>query len=111
MTEHVKVRRCAAIRGISGYKGAYDVALAVERGELDAGWNMPGAYQVSIKPKIDAGIMFPIFQSGLWRPQDNAIMPDPAIPDVPTFDTLYRQIKGINPSGPLWDARFMPLIS
>ena len=38
-------------------------------------------------------------------------MPDPAVPDVPTFDALYRQIKGTNPSGPLWDAWFMPLIS
>lgn len=98
-------------RGISGYKGTHDVGLAVERGELDAGWNMPGAYQLSIKPKVDAGIFFPLFQSGLWRPQDNSIVPDPVIPNVPTFDALYRQIKGTDPSGPLWDAWFMPLIS
>jgi tripartite-type tricarboxylate transporter receptor subunit TctC len=98
-------------RGISGYKGSHDVGLAVERGELDTGWNTPGAYQTSIKPKINAGLMLPIFQSGLWRPQDNAIVPDPAVPDVLTFDALFRQIKGTNPSGPLWDAWYMPLIS
>jgi tripartite-type tricarboxylate transporter receptor subunit TctC len=98
-------------RGISGYKGSHDVSLAVERGELDAGWNTPGAYQLSIKPKVLAGSIVPIFQSGLWRPRDNAIVPDPAVPDVPTFDVLYRQIKGNDPSGPLWDAWFMPLIS
>jgi hypothetical protein len=98
-------------RGISGYKGTHDVGLAVERGELDTGWNMPGAYQLSIKPKVDAGLMLPIFQSGLWRPHDNAIVPDPVIPGVPTFGALYRQIKGADPSGPLWDAWFMPLIS
>ena len=34
-------------RGISGYKGSHDVGLAVERGELDAGWNTPGAYQTT----------------------------------------------------------------
>jgi tripartite-type tricarboxylate transporter receptor subunit TctC len=98
-------------RGISGYKGSHDVSLAVERGELDAGWNTPGAYQLSIKPRVAAGDLMPIFQSGLWRPSDNSIVPDPAVPDVPTFDALYRQIKGTNPSGPLWDAWFMPLIS
>jgi len=98
-------------RGISGYKGSHDLILAVERGELDAGWNTPGAYQTLIKPKIDAGLMSAVFQSGLWRPQDDAIVPDPAVPDVPTFDVLYRQIKGTNPSGPLWNAWFMPLIS
>jgi putative tricarboxylic transport membrane protein len=98
-------------RGISGYKGSHDVALAVERGELDTGWNTPGAYQLSIKPKVDAGVFVPIFQSGLWRPRDNAIVPDPAVPNVPTFDALYRQIKGTDPSGPLWDAWYMPLIS
>jgi tripartite-type tricarboxylate transporter receptor subunit TctC len=98
-------------RGISGYKGSHDLILAVERGELDAGWNTPGAYQIHIKPKIAAGLMSPVFQSGLWRPKDNAIVPDPAIPEVPTFDTLYREIKGVSPSGPLWDAWFLPLIS
>lgn len=98
-------------RGISGYKGTQEIALAVERGELDAGWNMPGAYHQTIKPKIDAGLMVPLFQSGLWRPEDNRIVPDPSIPDVPTFDRLYRELKGADPSGPLWDAWFMPLIS
>lgn len=98
-------------RGISGYKGSHDLILAVERGELDVGWNTPGAYQIHIKPKIAAGIMSPVFQSGLWRPQDNTIVPDPAIPEVPTFDALYREIKGVSPSGPLWDAWFLPLIS
>jgi tripartite-type tricarboxylate transporter receptor subunit TctC len=98
-------------RGISGYKGSHDVALAVERGELDTGWNTPGAYQLSIKPQVDAGNIVPIFQSGLWRPKDNTIVPDPNVPDVPTFDALYRQVKGTDPSGPLWDAWFMPLIS
>jgi tripartite-type tricarboxylate transporter receptor subunit TctC len=98
-------------RGISGYKGSHDVALAVERGELDTGWNTPGAYQLMIKPKVKAGVMVPIFQSGLWQPRDNGIVPDPAVPDVPTFDALYRRIKGADPSGPLWDAWFMPLIS
>ncbi len=98
-------------RGISGYKGSHEVGLAVERGELDAGWNTPGAYHTTIKPRIDAGALIALFQSGLWRPQDNTIVPDPAVPDVPTFDALYRQIKGTDPSGPLWEAWFMPLIS
>jgi tripartite-type tricarboxylate transporter receptor subunit TctC len=98
-------------RGISGYRGSHDLILAVERGELDTGWNTPGAYQAYIKPKIAAGEMSAVFQSGLWQPQDNKIVPDPAIPEVPTFGELYRQIKGVDPSGPLWDAWFLPLVS
>jgi tripartite-type tricarboxylate transporter receptor subunit TctC len=98
-------------RGIAGYKGSHDLILAVERGELDTAWNTPGGYQKFIKPKIADGTMSPVFQSGLWRPQDNRIVPDPAIPEVPTFGELYRDIKGVDPSGPLWDAWFLPLIS
>jgi hypothetical protein len=99
------------IKGIGGYGGSAEVNLAVERGELDIGWNTSVAWTSIIEPKVKAGIFFPIFQSGLWRPKEDKIVPAPNIPAVPTFDALYRQIKGKEPSGPLWDAWFMPLIS
>lgn len=98
-------------KGIPGYKGSHDVSLATERGELDLGWNTPGAYKTLIKPKVVAGVVVPIFQTGIWNPADNRIYPDPDLPDVPTFDALYREINGTDPSGPLWDAWFAPLIS
>jgi tripartite-type tricarboxylate transporter receptor subunit TctC len=98
-------------KGIPGYKGSHDVSLATERGELDLGWNTPGAYKMLIKPKVDAGLVVPIFQTGIWNPSDNRIYPDPDLPDVPTFDALYREINGTDPSGALWDAWFAPLIS
>ncbi len=98
-------------KAISGYKGSHDVSLATERGELDLGWNTPGTYKTMIQPKVDAGIVVPIFQSGIWNPRDNTITPDPDLPNVPTFEALFREIKGIGPSGPLWEAWFAPLIS
>lgn len=99
------------VKGVGGYGGSTEVNLAVERGELDIGWNLSNAWRSIIEPKVKAGIFFPIFQSGLWRPKDDTIGPAPNIPAVPTFDALYRQIKGAAPSGPLWGAWFMPLIS
>lgn len=99
------------VKGVGGYSGSAEVNLAVERGELDIGWNLSSAWTSIIEPKVKAGIFFPIFQSGLWRPKDGTIVPAPNIPEVPTFDALYRQINGKDPSGPLWEAWFMPLIS
>lgn len=99
------------VKGIGGYGGSAEVKLAVERGELDLGWNLSNAWKAIIEPMVKAGIFFPVFQSGLWRPSDNKIVPAPNIPEVMTFNALYRQVKGAEPSGPLWDAWFMPLIS
>lgn len=99
------------VKGIGGYGGSAEVKLAVERGELDLGWNLSNAWKAIIEPMVKAGVFFPVFQSGLWRPSDNKIVPAPNIPEVITFDALYRQVKGTEPSGPLWDAWFMPLIS
>ncbi len=99
------------VKGVGGYGGSAEVNLAVERDELDIGWNTTAAWTSIVEPKVKAGIFFPIFQSGLWRPKEDKIVPASHIPEVPTFDALYRQIKGKDPSGPLWEAWFMPLIS
>ena len=100
------------VHTISGYKNSRTVTLAVERGELDIGWNTaPGAYNTIVQPKVKSGEMTAIFQSGLWLPKSNKIVPHPTLKDVPTFDVLHREIKGKAPSGPLWEAWYLPLIS
>jgi hypothetical protein len=79
---------------------------------LDVGWNsVPGAYNTMVLPKVKAGEMTAIFQSGVWQPKDNKIVAAPLAGDVPTFEALYREIKGKAPSGALWDAWYLPLIS
>jgi len=98
-------------KGISGYKGSHDVTLATERGELDLGWNTPGAYKTIVRPNVLAGVIVPVFQTGVWDPKDNRINPDPDLPDVPTFNQLFKEVYGRDPNGPLWEAWFMPLIS
>jgi tripartite-type tricarboxylate transporter receptor subunit TctC len=98
-------------QAISGYPGSHDVSLAVERGELDIGWNTSGAYKSMNGPMVEEGSILPLFQTGIWLPRTNEIVPHPDIPEVPTFDAFYRELKGEAPSGPLWDAWFAPLIS
>lgn len=100
-----------AVKPVMGYPGSAEIRLAVERGELDTGWDVSGGYTANLKPLVDAGVVVPLFQSGLWRPSDNAIVKIPGLEQIPSFEELHRAIKGRAPSGPLWDAWLLPLIS
>jgi hypothetical protein len=99
------------VKGVGGYSGSTEVLLAVQRGELDGGWNPASGYTTNIRPREKEGIFVSLFQSGMWRPEDNSIVSVPGLEHISMFNELHRKIKGTNPSGPLWDAWFAPLIS
>jgi tripartite-type tricarboxylate transporter receptor subunit TctC len=99
------------VNPVGGYPGSAEIRLAVERGELDAGWEQANGYTTTLKPQFDSGVFTPIFQSGLWRPRDNAIIKPEGLEHIPTFQELHQAVKGTSPSGPLWDAWLLPLIS
>jgi tripartite-type tricarboxylate transporter receptor subunit TctC len=99
------------VKPIGGYTGTPEIILAVQRGELDAGWQSSPGYKSALKPLVDSGEVVPVFQSGLWRPADNSLVSHPGLEQIPMFQDLYRAVKGTPPSGPLWDAWYVPLIS
>jgi hypothetical protein len=89
---------------ISGYRSGGAAKLAFERGEINFWGESPPSYASIIEPGVvKAGEAIPVYQDPGYDGQ-NLFQPESAkgIP-VPQFHALYREIKGAEPSGQLWE--------
>jgi hypothetical protein len=89
---------------ISGYRSGGAAKLAFERGEINFFGESPPSYSSIIEPGVvKAGEAIPVYQDPgydgqkLFRPESAKGIP------VPQFQELYREIKGTDPSGQLWE--------
>jgi tripartite-type tricarboxylate transporter receptor subunit TctC len=91
---------------IPGYKGLRDIELAVQQGDLQLTNNsLPGWYS-TIKPNlVDKGIVMPVFQYDVDRP-DGSTGRSIDLPDVQAFTEVFKEVKGPTamPSGERWEA-------
>jgi hypothetical protein len=89
---------------VTGYPGAADVRLAIQRGEIQMTSESMPSYRAAVEPAlVDKGVVMP-----LWTdPPDEANHPRPreaeGIP-VTTFHDYYKRVKGRAPSGFEWEA-------
>ncbi|WP_274570949.1 hypothetical protein [Neisseria leonii] len=79
-------------RGVFGFEGRGPSRLAVQRGETDLDFQTTAAYLSQLADDVPSGKVVPLFSMGI--PIDGKIERDPNLPDIPTFDELYRQIGG-----------------
>lgn len=91
-----------SINSVFGFEGSGSVRLARERGEIDLDFQSASTYISHIEPLIQGGEAFPLFTIGML--DNGKVERDPAIPDVPTLEEVYRDIYGRDPSGPAYDA-------
>lgn len=96
------LRGSANIREVWGYDSG-DAALAFQTGETQIGTGTTATYLRSITPLVEQGIAIPLFTYGMVFP-DGTVLPDEALPDVPTVADVYRGIYNAEPSGEAWDA-------
>jgi tripartite-type tricarboxylate transporter receptor subunit TctC len=97
-------------RYVSGYRGAANARLALQRGEINLFSESTPGYLTVVEPTlIKTGVTVPLF----YDPDSDgaslrrlASMEERSIPSFPDF---YRSIKGTAPSGPLWDVYSRPL--
>ena len=91
---------------IPGYKGTRDIELAIRQGHVNATFTSLPLWNSSVKPNLgDTGIVLPLFQYDFERP-DGTPGRNPALPDVPSFNEVFKEVKGqaAVPSGERWQA-------
>lgn len=91
------------VSSVFGFEGNGPIRLALARGEIDVGFDTTSTYLGQIESEIEAGEAHPLFSVGIPG-DDGTIERDPAMPDIPTLEEIYRHLYGEDPSGPAYDA-------
>jgi len=92
----------ANVRPVMGYPGKSDIRLAFLRNEVNVDSQTTPIFEQSIRPLARDGKAVPLFAQGLV--DGDALVRDPAAPDIPSVAEIYREIHGAEPSGPAWDS-------
>lgn len=96
---------------VTGYSGAGPLRIAFESGEVHMLSDGRATYNTAILPMVEAGTVLPLwvdtgFDGGsLYVPKGNRDM------ELPPFHEFYQRVKGVPPSGPLWEAYLALLAS
>jgi hypothetical protein len=92
----------AEFRSVTGYPGKSDIRLALLRAEINVDSQTTPIFEQSVAPMVREGKAVPLFAQGLM--EGDTLVRDPAAPDVPSVAEVYRDIHGVDPSGPAWEA-------
>jgi hypothetical protein len=88
---------------VTGYRSSPPARLALQRGEIHMFSESPPSYRSVVVPQlVTPGIAIPVFY-------DEVVDPPPLQKQmegltIPSFQQLYKQIKGTAPSGQYWEA-------
>jgi tripartite-type tricarboxylate transporter receptor subunit TctC len=91
---------------VTGYKGLKEVETAVQQNEVQVSSSSLPGWRASITPTmVKTGIVTPLWHLDL-EDANGKFMASPVVPDVPTFLTVYKEIKGKDamPSGLPWES-------
>jgi hypothetical protein len=90
---------------VTGYRSSPPARLALQRGEINMFSESPPSYRAVVEPQlVKSGVAIPVW----W---DDVSLADPPPPQkqmeglaIPSLPQLHRQVKGVPPSGQLWEA-------
>jgi hypothetical protein len=92
-------------RFVTGYPGTADIRLAIQRGEAHLATESIPSYRQAIEPTMTkSGVVMPLWSDPI---DDGSVLrraPDSDRLGVPAFHEFYKQVKGSEPSGELWEA-------
>src|SRR5262245_6008772 len=92
----------AKFRAVFGYPGKAETRLALLRNEVNVDSQATPLFESSVRPVIKEGKALPLFAQGFMEGEQ--LVRDPAAPDIPTAGEAYREMHGVEPSGPAWEA-------
>jgi hypothetical protein len=88
---------------IYGFEGYGEVAIAVERGEIEE--TTPGmpSYLQTYMPMVESKLIYPLYQTGQLN-EKGEVVRSPLAPNLPTGVEEYKRLKGKDPAGEDWEA-------
>lgn len=89
---------------ITGYKGTGPARLAMQAGEISFFSDGRASYDTVILPLVKSGELLPIYYDTFWDGEKATVHKPNADLPVKPFHEFYKEVKGVEPSGPLWDA-------
>jgi len=91
-------------RFVSGFNGDAPLQAAMQRGEID-GYPATGVtYNRTLRDEsIAQGKSLGLFYFSPPNAEGTHLTADPIMPELETFDSYYRRVKGEEPAGPLWE--------
>ena len=89
-------------RSVTGYPGKADVRLALLRNEINIDSQATPIFEQSVRPTMKDAQAVPLFAQGFM--DGDRLTRDPAAPDLPSVAEVYREIYGVDPSGPAWES-------
>jgi tripartite-type tricarboxylate transporter receptor subunit TctC len=88
---------------VTGYRSSPPARLALQRGEIHMFSESPPSYRSVVVPQlVTPGIAIPVFYDEVLDPPPPQRQMEGLT--IPTFQQLYRKVKGTAPSGQYWDA-------
>jgi hypothetical protein len=91
------------VEEIYGFEGYGEVAIAVERGEIEE--TTPGmpAFLQTYQPMVESKLIYPLFQTGQFD-EKGQVVRNSLAPSLPTGVEEYKRLKGKDPDGEDWEA-------
>jgi tripartite-type tricarboxylate transporter receptor subunit TctC len=88
---------------VTGYRSSPPARLALQRGEISMFSESPPSYRSVVEPSlVKTGQVIPVFYDEVADPPPPQKQLEGL--SIPSFPRLYREIKGMLPSGRLWEA-------
>jgi hypothetical protein len=91
-------------RYVTGYRSGQTARLALQRNEVNFYAEPASAYRGAVEAQvIQPGIAIPVYVDPIYNGE--SLSSSPQVDGLPilAFQDLYRTIKGVPPSGQLWD--------
>jgi tripartite-type tricarboxylate transporter receptor subunit TctC len=89
---------------VTGYRSSPPARLAFQKGEINMFSESPPSYRsVVVHNLVDTGQAIPLWYDAYYDGDDFHTPSQMAGLAIPPFHELYREIKGVLPSGQLWD--------
>jgi hypothetical protein len=90
---------------VTGYRSSAPARLAFQRGEINMFSESPPSYRAAVIPTlVDTGQAIGVWWDDVAADGNPPPQKQMEGLSMPTLPQLYRQVKGKNPSGPLWEA-------
>lgn len=89
---------------VTGFPGSAQARLALERGEIDFYSESPPSYRSVVEPNlVKTGAAIGLYYDPGWNGTEFKVPSQVAGMTLPPFHEFYKQLKGTEPSGQLWD--------